>query len=204
LETCRNDGGNAGTTCIGIIALEGDEAPLSRVWEVFKCVRSKLTSNTIVKSTVEDWWNKLNIGLLTIAALLNPKRKKVEYPIADYDLKIGESWLKTKIQVNAEFTNTWISLKSFVAKEGNIECWKAAELDNISQISWWKQNGIYWPLLEKWALKILSIPASSAAAERNWKTWSSIHTEQRNRLSNEKVQKLVSIQWNNNAIKNLS
>ncbi len=45
-------------------------------------------------------------------------------------------------------------------------------------------------------LKILSIPATSAASEQNWSAFSFIHTKLCNRLHNERVEKIVFIYWN--------
>lgn len=47
---------------------------------------------------------------------------------------------------------------------------------------------IWWAI----ASKLMSIPASSAAAERNWSHFGFIHNLKRNRLTNERVFKLVS------------
>lgn len=47
------------------------------------------------------------------------------------------------------------------------------------------------------AIRILSIPSSSAASERNWSAFSYIHEKKRARLTNERVLKLVYIYSNN-------
>ena len=59
---------------------------------------------------------------------------------------------------------------------------------------WWQS----WPnsALQQLAIKILSIPTSSAAAERNFSTFGFIHNKVRNRLQNERVKKLVYIHGN--------
>src|SRR3954469_16131829 len=57
--------------------------------------------------------------------------------------------------------------------------------------------GAVAPELTKVALRVLSIPTSSAAAERNWSTFSYIHDKKRNKLSNDRVFKLVYIYFNN-------
>jgi hypothetical protein len=46
------------------------------------------------------------------------------------------------------------------------------------------------------AMRILSIPATAARCERNWKTFSLIKTKKRNRLTNERTQKLVAVAQN--------
>jgi hypothetical protein len=57
--------------------------------------------------------------------------------------------------------------------------------------------GAVAPELTKVAVRVLSIPTSSAAAERNWSTFSYIHDKKRNKLSNDRVFKLVYIYFNN-------
>ena len=64
--------------------------------------------------------------------------------------------------------------------------------------TWWKGNfGAVAPELTKVAVRVLSIPTSSAAAERNWSTFSYIHDKKQNKLSNDHVFKLVYIYFNN-------
>jgi hypothetical protein len=46
------------------------------------------------------------------------------------------------------------------------------------------------------AIRILMIPSSSAASERNWLAFSYIHDKKRNQLTNEQVMKLVYIYSN--------
>ena len=65
---------------------------------------------------------------------------------------------------------------------------------NLSPSIWWQS----WPNseLQQLAIKILSIPTSSAAAERNFSTFGFIHNKICNRLCNEHVKKLVYIYRN--------
>jgi len=52
------------------------------------------------------------------------------------------------------------------------------------------------PQITKLAVRILAIPTSSAASERNWSTFSYIHDKKRNRLTDDRVLKLVYIYSN--------
>lgn len=65
-----------------------------------------------------------------------------------------------------------------------------------SSISWWKIFGKSEVGLSTVATRILSMPATSAATERSFKTQSLIHTKKRNRLDNVKVQKLTFVKHN--------
>jgi hypothetical protein len=70
--------------------------------------------------------------------------------------------------------------------------WKSANILNSSL--WWQS----WATskLQQLAIKILLIPTSSAAAERNFSTFGFIHNKIRNRLKNDHVKKLVYIYGN--------
>jgi hypothetical protein len=71
--------------------------------------------------------------------------------------------------------------------------WRAAE--NMSPLTWWK-GYCRTRHLSTVAMRILSIPATAAPCERNWKTFSLIKTKKRNRLTNERTQKLVAVAQN--------
>lgn len=63
-------------------------------------------------------------------------------------------------------------------------------------ITWWLSLEKDVPFLSQIAIKLMTIPASSAASERNWSDFGYIHNIRRNRLTNENVFKLVSIYSN--------
>jgi hypothetical protein len=47
---------------------------------------------------------------------------------------------------------------------------------------WWQANGAGMPELRRAAVRILSLPSSSGACERNWSTFDFVHSRKRNRL----------------------
>lgn len=51
-------------------------------------------------------------------------------------------------------------------------------------------------MLQKLALKLLNQPASSSCCERNWSTYSFIHSKKRNKLTPERAEDLVFIHNN--------
>jgi hypothetical protein len=70
-------------------------------------------------------------------------------------------------------------------------------IDKINPIAWWKGNFMQLASqLTKLAIRVLSIPSSSAVSERNWSAFSYIHDKKRNRLMANRVLKLVYI-YNN-------
>ncbi|KAG8382283.1 hypothetical protein BUALT_Bualt05G0060700 [Buddleja alternifolia] len=65
-----------------------------------------------------------------------------------------------------------------------------------SRAEWWINYGEEAPHLRKIMIKVLSQTCSSSGCERNWSTWSLIHTKLRNRLAIEKLHKLVYYHYN--------
>jgi len=66
----------------------------------------------------------------------------------------------------------------------------------ISPMTWWTNHGQSVPLLMSLAIKLLSQPASSSCCERNWSTYSFIHSVKRNALTPERAEDLVFVHSN--------
>ena len=81
----------------------------------------------------------------------------------------------------------WQQLTEYKTKTGTFDLKLAWEtVDKVDPIAWWKGNfETSAPELCKVAVRILSIPSSSAASERNWSTFSYIHEKKRNWLTSE-------------------
>ena len=60
-------------------------------------------------------------------------------------------------------------------------------------IGWWTWHGRDTPELKILASRLLSQVASFSAAERNWSTYSYIHSIKRNRLTSKRAEKLVTV-----------
>lgn len=78
--------------------------------------------------------------------------------------------------------------------------WKPEATKN--PINWWSGLQSEVPILGKLAIKLMSIPASNAASERNWSNFGFIQNINRNRLTNERTFKLISIYANLRLINN--
>ncbi|XP_052626826.1 uncharacterized protein LOC111876822 [Lactuca sativa] len=61
---------------------------------------------------------------------------------------------------------------------------------------WWKLFGGDTPMLQKFAIRILSQTASSSGCERNWNVFERIHTKRRNRLEHQRLNDLVCVHYN--------
>jgi len=62
--------------------------------------------------------------------------------------------------------------------------------------SWWSNYGQDAPLLMSLAMKLLSQPASSSCCERNWSTYSFVHSVKRNALTPARAENLVFVHSN--------
>lgn len=92
----------------------------------------------------------------------------------------------------------WRQLIEYKTKTGIFNLQLAWEtVNNVDPVAWWKGNFEQSaPELCKVAIRILSIPSSSAASERNWSAFSYIQEKKRARLTNERIFKLVYIYSN--------
>ncbi|XP_062188472.1 uncharacterized protein LOC133891748 isoform X2 [Phragmites australis] len=66
----------------------------------------------------------------------------------------------------------------------------------VSPMTWWTNHGQSVPLLMNLAIKLVSQPASSSCCERNWSTYSFIHSVKRNALTPERAEDLVYVHSN--------
>lgn len=91
-----------------------------------------------------------------------------------------------------------IELRKFQNREGSFAKKLARTCQNFDYNSacWWKLYGTEVPILQKMAMRILSLTSSSSGCERNWSTFDLIHTKRRNRLTTDRLNSLVFIQFN--------
>ncbi|XP_027342768.1 uncharacterized protein LOC113855350 [Abrus precatorius] len=67
---------------------------------------------------------------------------------------------------------------------------------NLKPKEWWVMYGAAIPKLQSIALKLLSQPCSSSCCEKNWSTYSFIHSLKRNRLNPKRAEDLVFVHTN--------
>ncbi|XP_022003656.2 uncharacterized protein LOC110901115 [Helianthus annuus] len=61
---------------------------------------------------------------------------------------------------------------------------------------WWRTYGIDTPLLQSFAISVLSQTCSASPSERSWSTFDNLHSKKRNCLLQQKLNDLVFIQYN--------
>lgn len=68
--------------------------------------------------------------------------------------------------------------------------------DKKNPLLWWGAYGGLAFELQSLAKRIMSLCCSSSGCERNWSTFSQIHTKKRNRLEHKRLNKLVYVSYN--------
>lgn len=144
-------------------------------------------------------WNRIRTPEMILAAILDvtlPNRLAEPSPQV---LKEVHSWLVTQFperppsdQHQPSHASIYAELLSFINKRdiyADSHYWNTAVLSAVHPLDWWKSH--FKTDLSELAQDLLSIIPSSGTAERNWSTFGYIHSKSRNRLRNERVEKLV-------------
>ncbi|CAI9298411.1 unnamed protein product [Lactuca saligna] len=69
-------------------------------------------------------------------------------------------------------------------------------MTKVAPYIWWCSYGIDTPILQKFAITVLSQTCSASPCERNWSTFDNLHSKKRNCLLQQKLNELVFIQYN--------
>ncbi|XP_073269387.1 uncharacterized protein [Primulina huaijiensis] len=146
----------------------------------------------------ERWYNQLHQHLHAAAYFLNPMLQYSGTCVYTDEVRRG---LKTVIKRLEPDLNTQAAMineiKLFTEQIGEFGSPLAKMAVKKSlPAEWWNEYGEEAPHLRKLAIKVLSQTCSSSGCERNWSTWSLIHTKLRNRLAIEKLHKLVYVHYN--------
>ena len=152
-----------------------------------------------LQKLIEKRWNKMNTPLHMAAYALNPKwyveREGRVPPIDDPEVKQGFIDAIEKIYTQEQATIIREQFLDFALISGPTFSNAAkADLLGMAQRSpsgWWRMYGDKTPDIRTLAMRLLSQVASSSAAERNWSTFSFIHSIKRNRLTSKRAEKLV-------------
>ena len=64
------------------------------------------------------------------------------------------------------------------------------------EVAWWEQFGNDTPVLQKFAIRVLSQCCSVTGCERAWSTFEFVHSKRRNRLEHKRLNDLVCVGYN--------
>ncbi|KAG5556909.1 hypothetical protein RHGRI_007221 [Rhododendron griersonianum] len=161
----------------------------------------------VVHKILVDRWNKNNTPLHCLAHALNPRYysdiwleedpKRVP-PHKDEEVtNERKKCLKRYLNDSMERTKANMEYAKFSTKEGLFSDVDSIEdRCNMDPHSWWVIHGASAPILQTLALKILTQPSSSSCCERNWSTYSFIHSLRRNKMTPQRAEDLVYIHSN--------
>ena len=188
---------------ICIKKLEGDESILSTAYLEFQQLKAHVRNYTDLPENVRDevenfgtnrWQNFLYNPVVIVAYKLNPRYRGSRLNARACDPIIEKEIIGL---VGEEYRDVILTeLAEYVGKTGGFapsHLWG----DVVQKpINWWNLMKGRYPVLSDVAIRVLSIPATSAASERNWSTFGFIHSKLRNKLHEKRVEKIVYMFWN--------
>lgn len=200
-----------------IVKFQNDAVPVSEVVTAFNKLPAEFENMTDVLTTAESVYLKelaaKRFKLIYgdahgIGYLLDPRFCGEGLPadnkrdLEDLLISIPESDStavseERKMELYDEYNQHIIA--SLREKNDNTIRYKMLSNKRKTPLQYWQLDGNAWPQLQKIALRVFSMSASSAASERNFSTFGFIHSKNRNCLSNESVDKLVYIKTNYSA-----
>ena len=182
--------------CARIIELESNMPRLSKLYVAYSSLLQTVQSNVEtaelklkVLQIINKRWRKMNCVEMMLAAHLDLSLK-APYKPAPMD---RDSLSSTLQRLQRRFGDSdgkaklvYRQLVEFQARTGDYQDQVLLEIGaDMEPLLWWSTH-----------YKNVSIHPSSGAAERNWSTFGYIHSKSRNRLLNERVEKLDYIYTN--------
>ncbi|XP_028120013.1 uncharacterized protein LOC114317473 [Camellia sinensis] len=186
--------------------VDGDEKPtMGFIYEAID--RAKLAIQRDCRYYTEYWkiidtrWSfQLHQDLHAAGYFLNPQ---FQYGVTSSNEMIREvmdglkkviTRLEPNMDAQVKATNQLLLFRDKQETFGTPLAQRAWKQSNPAE--WWIIHGSCAPELQKIAVKVLSQTTTSSHRERNWSTFSLIHTKTRNRLKYKKIQRLVFITYN--------
>ncbi|XP_061367322.1 uncharacterized protein LOC133310406 [Gastrolobium bilobum] len=161
----------------------------------------------VVHGILVDRWTKHSTPLHSLAHALNPKYYSEQWLNDDpsrvpphQDLEINQERqkclkryfpnLEDRNKINLEYVD-------FASMSGGFRDYDAMQNRySMEPKAWWVLHGACSPMLQKIALRLVAQPSSSSCAERNWSTYSFVHSVRRNKMTPKRLEDLVYIHSN--------
>lgn len=178
--------------------LEADDAPLCLVYHHFGQLYNHFTDNSIIQAKVKHRWDFMSTESTGISYMLTPKFAADGFYVDDDRLDIIH-------HVNLFVSSRYPGLGEKAEQEmaqflSKMTCLQGVQKETIFKLDskcYWNIIGRHdYPTLYLCARIINEMICSSAASERVWSIFRFIHSRLRNRLSNDKVEKLAFIYIN--------
>ncbi len=189
----------------GIAFAESDETNFSEVPEIWlrittavkqSCTNSILNQTEI--SRIEELLKKRRNYILTpihfVANLINPKFKGRNLETEDH-IEAFTHLGRICTEIGTDLS-TYLEFSANEGKFQGTSLWTESSTKN--PILWWKYFKSFADsrMFSDNSAKLLSIPCTTASVEHHFSLQSRIHSKDRNRLTNDKVEKILTIQQN--------
>ncbi|KAJ1443313.1 Zinc finger, BED-type [Sesbania bispinosa] len=184
---------------------DGDEKPtMGFIYEAIdrakQSIRQTSRYHSQYNEIIDKRWRFMHSDLHSAGYFLNPQfQYGVEHGQDVYKETFeGTNNVIMKLERNMDdqikALNQLMLFKETSESFGTPQAQKAWSRMNPAE--WWLVFDTCAPELQRLAIKILSQTTSTTNCERNWSTFSYIHTKTRNRLKYKKLQKLVFVHYN--------
>lgn len=188
-----------------IIALETDKPALSSVYRHMQflyqraCqqpIEGKLELQQLYLQRLKQAWHPLMV--IAYLADVPLRRSKKALTITNEQIADSTRWLSENYMTTEEaapMLGLLMHLRDYKKPFDNELLLAGAT--TMTAIEWWQfQEGRIDQKLVELCQVVLSVPPTSGAAERNWSEYGSIHSCKRNKLSNDRAEKLVYLRHN--------
>lgn len=179
------------------IALEATKPRASRIYAYFNyllraAIPIGLPKNDILQ-LIARRWEQVRHPAFTVAYICDPAaRDEREVDIPSGSRVLMAEWLEERYPAEGAAAAIYTELLRVWDREGsysNKVIWES--FSNYPDPAGWWQKQDCSDELKALAIYCLSINPTTGAAERNWSAHGYLHSKNRNRLTNERVQKLV-------------
>ncbi|KAG6521801.1 hypothetical protein ZIOFF_018934 [Zingiber officinale] len=143
----------------------------------------------VVHNILVERCNKSNTPLHCLAHSLNPR----DIEVSRERKKCIERYYSNSSErrsVNEEFASFSAVIDDFSDNDA------MRDRSLMSPTKWWVIHGASAPTLQSLALKLLGQPSFSSCRERNWSTYSFIHSLKRNKITPQRAEDLVYVHYN--------
>ncbi|VFR00883.1 unnamed protein product [Cuscuta campestris] len=145
------------------------------------------------------WGIQLNHPLHAAGHVLNPDYFYSD-PLMEKNEKLMDGFYKCldtlvpDISMQDTITNDLILYRK---AEGTLGFNVAKQQRNTKPaVEWWRAYGGSVPVLQDFAIKVLSLTCSASGCERNWSFFEHVHSKKRNRLDQARLNDLVFVKYN--------
>ncbi|XP_026384773.1 uncharacterized protein LOC113280349 [Papaver somniferum] len=160
----------------------------------------------VIKACFEKRWkNNFNHALHCATYYLNPS---IFYTIEAYEMDSDPKYIEIKRGLHTTMQRLIPNEDELDAATGELRkyadavgilgtppCKRRRNKDQPHE--WWITfGGIDAPNLQKFAIRVLSLTCSASPCERNWSTFQNLHSKKRNRITQQKLNDSVFIQYN--------